>query len=141
MEFPKVDLEKVDPSTYTITYLHGGKDKLGESPTWHPGMQKFFWSDVHGSKIFSLELPADGSVATDANITEYAVTNMVSGMAPKEGSGFVCVFKDHGFGTLDFNDDGTVKETLFGLKPEMTEENGVVFNDAKCSPDGRFFAG
>ena len=92
--------------------------------------------------MFSVELPQDGSAATDANVTEYKLKYCVSGMAPKKGGGFVCSFLHEGFGTIDINEDGSVTETLFGVKPaNMTKENEVCFNDAKCSPDGRFFAG
>ncbi len=61
-------------------------------------------------------------------------------MAPWERGGFVCSFVHKGIGTLEIK-DGQVIETIFGMTPNMTEENGIVFNDAKCSPDGRFFAG
>jgi len=91
--------------------------------------------------MWSLELPADGSQPTDANIKEYTLKYCVSGMAPKTGGGFVCSFLHEGFGTIDFNEDGSLTETPFGIKPNMTKENEVCFNDAKCSPDGRFFAG
>ena len=125
---------------YTTTYLHDGKDSLGEGPVWHPAEQKFYWTDIWGSKLWSLELPADGSNPTDQNITEFKLENRVSGMAPWEDGGFVCSFVHKGFGTLKIA-DGKVEETILGVAPNITESNGIVFNDAKCSPDGRFFAG
>lgn len=62
-------------------------------------------------------------------------------MAPKAGGGFVCSFLNKGFGTIDLNEDGTLTETVFKINPNVHGENFVVFNDAKCSPEGRFFAG
>jgi len=72
-----------DKKGYIMTYLHTGKDMLGESPLWHPVHEKFFWSDVWNKKIWSLEMPADGSEPSDENIKEYPLKNGVSGMAPK----------------------------------------------------------
>ena len=62
-------------------------------------------------------------------------------MAPKRNGGFVCTFLWQGFGTLDLDVHDNIKETIFSNKPNMTDENHICFNDAKCSPDGRFFAG
>lgn len=53
---------------FKMTYLHMGVDKLGESPLWHPVHQKFFWVDVWNCKIWSLEMPKDGSSPTDGDI-------------------------------------------------------------------------
>jgi len=48
-----------------MTYLHSGEDMLGETPVWHPEHQKFYWADVWKNKMWSLELPEDGSDPTD----------------------------------------------------------------------------
>ena len=66
---------------------------------------------------------------------------MITGMAPKKG-GFVCVYYNKGFGTVDLNPDGSTTETIFGNNPNFAENvDEIAFNDGKCSPDGRFFAG
>jgi sugar lactone lactonase YvrE len=39
-----------------LKYLFGGLTDLGESPVWHPDMNLFFWTDLKGKKIFSLDL-------------------------------------------------------------------------------------
>lgn len=50
---------KVDESNpnYKITYFKHYISEIAESPVWHPSENKFYWIDVHGSRIFTLTLP------------------------------------------------------------------------------------
>jgi len=116
---------------------------LGESPIWHPEENRFYWLDMRSPKIFSLKLPANGSSPTNADITEFKLSNPISGMAPKEGGGVICSYCSKGIGTIDIDHKKkTVKEDIWGLGPNMlTKGSTVVTNDAKCSPEGRYFAG
>ena len=94
-------------------------------------------------KIFSLKLPANGSAPTNANITEFRLKKgCISGMAPKKGGGMIASYCTKGIGTIDINHkQKTVKEELWGLAPNMGPGSMIVTNDAKCSPEGRYFAG
>ena len=72
-------------------------------------------------------------------------------MAPKENSGFIVSFTREGFGNLEINEQSNeIKINLFNINPllDEREESGggfhpisERFNDGKCSPDGKFFAG
>ena len=114
---------------------------LGESPLWHPDEKRFYWTDMRRKRIFSLTLPKDGSPPTDKDVRAHALRNQVSGMAPKKGGGMITSFYTKGFGTIDIDAKGKATERLFGLAPEMGPGSTVVNNDAKCSPEGRYFAG
>jgi sugar lactone lactonase YvrE len=62
-------------------------------------------------------------------------------MAPKKGGGLVVAYAEKGFGTINIDHKkGTITEKVFGIAPNL-QGNNLVMNDAKCSPDGRFFAG
>jgi sugar lactone lactonase YvrE len=42
---------------YKITYFKNFLSWIAESPVWHPSLNKFFWLDCYGSRIFTLSLP------------------------------------------------------------------------------------
>jgi len=98
----------------------------GESPIWWQGA--LYLVDIAGCRVHRYD-PADGSERS------WDVGQRVGTVVPREGGGLVLA-GDHGFFFLD--------EETGALTPIADPESDVPgnrFNDGKCSPDGRFFAG
>ena len=98
----------------------------GESPIWWRGA--LYFVDIAGCRVHRYD-PADGSERS------WDVGQRVGTVVPRERGGLVLA-GDHGFFFLD--------EETGALTPIADPESDVPgnrFNDGKCSPDGRFFAG
>ena len=107
-------------------------DSLGENAQWHPDFNKFFWIDIFGHKVSSIDVETrkrEDYTLKDENVTA---------MACKKG-GFVAFFFNKGFGTIDIPSG---KETFF-LGGENIPVPGpkVRGNDGNVDPKGRFIAG
>ncbi len=98
----------------------------GEGPIWHN--DALYYVDIEGHAVHRY-CPEDGSETT------WNVGQRVGTVVPRESGGLV-IAGDNGFFFLD---EKTGKTTPI-VDPEPDKENNR-FNDGKCSPDGRFFAG
>ncbi len=98
----------------------------GEGPIWWEGF--LYYVDIEKHTIIRFD-PKSG------NELLFNVGERVSTIVPREDGGLVWT-GDNGFYFLD---EFTGKSTLIA-NPEPNKENNR-FNDGKCSPDGRFFAG
>lgn len=101
------------------------KAKWGEGPIWWQGALHYV--DIEGHCLISCD-PVSGEERV------VPVGERVGAVVPRLRGGFVMV-GDSGFQLLD--EDGTLKPIV---DPEAEKANNR-FNDGKCSPDGRFFAG
>lgn len=98
----------------------------GEAPVWWQGA--LYFVDIEGRRVHRYD-PADGSEKS------WDVGQRVGTVVPRESGGLV-IAGDHGFFFLD--------EETGALTPIADPEHDKPdnrFNDGKCSPDGRFFAG
>jgi sugar lactone lactonase YvrE len=100
--------------------------QLGEGPAYF--YDRLWWVDILGKRIHEYD-PANGT--HHAHIFDVQVTVVV----PREGGGFVLA-TEHGFALLD----------RMGGKPEFVVDPeshlpGNRFNDGKCDPRGRLWAG
>lgn len=98
----------------------------GEGPVWWQGA--LYFVDIEGQRVHRYD-PADGSEKS------WDVGQRVGTVVPRESGGLV-IAGDHGFFFLD--------EETGALTPIADPEHDKPdnrFNDGKCSPDGRFFAG
>ena len=98
----------------------------GEAPIWWQGA--LYFVDIEGHRVHRYD-PADGSERS------WDVGQRVGTVVPRESGGLV-IAGDRGFQFLD--------EETGALTPIADPEHdqpGNRFNDGKCSPDGRFFAG
>ena len=98
----------------------------GEGPIWW--RDALYYVDIEGHKVHRYD-PADGSEES------WDVGQRVGTVVPRAGGGLV-IAGDHGFLFLD--------EKTGALTPIADPEADKPdnrFNDGKCSPDGRFFAG
>lgn len=98
----------------------------GEGPIWWHG--RLYYVDIEGHCIHSFD-PENGVERT------WNVGQRVGTVVPRESGGLV-VAGDHGFYFLDLH-SGLLSPIA---DPEPEQPNNR-FNDGKCSPDGRFFAG
>lgn len=98
----------------------------GEGPIWWQGA--LYFVDIEGKRVHRFD-PADGSEQS------WDVGQRVGTVVPRESGGLV-IAGDHGLSFLD-PETGTLTPIA---DPEADKPDNR-FNDGKCSPDGRFFAG
>jgi len=102
------------------------RSQWGESPVWWQGA--LYYVDIRGQKVHRYD-PADGSERS------WDIGQRVGTVVPRESGGLV-IAGDHGFFFLD-EETGALTPIA---DPEADKPDNR-FNDGKCSPDGRFFAG
>ena len=98
----------------------------GEGPLWWKG--KLYYVDIEGCTVVEFT-PQSGEEKC------WHVGERVGSVVPRDGGGFV-IAGDSGFGFLDA-DSGEVR----AVGDPETHKHENRFNDGKCSPDGRYFAG
>ena len=99
---------------------------LGESPVWDVRTGRLAWVDILGRRLHRTD-PTTG--ATDS--TELPLD--IGAIAPRAAGGFIAALQD-GFWILD---DGPPRR--LATVPEAGPH--LRFNDGKCDPAGRFWAG
>ena len=108
-----------------ISVVGGYRSKWGEGPVWWQGA--LYYVDIEGHCVVRFD-PGSG----EEKILE--VGERVGLVVPRRGGGLV-IAGDSGFHLLD--EDGSQK-AITDPEPEKTDNR---FNDGKCSPEGRLFAG
>lgn len=102
------------------------RSKWGEGPIWWEN--SLYYVDIEGHKVIRFD-PDTGEEKV------WGVGERVGTVVPREAGGLV-IAGDSGFHFLDTDSGQT---TPIG-DPEPSKPDNR-FNDGKCSPDGRFFAG
>lgn len=110
----------------TIEPVGNLHSQWGEGPIWWRGM--LYYVDIEGHRVHRYD-PASGSEKS------WDVGQRVGTVVPRESGGLV-IAGDHG---LFFLDEET--GTLTAIADPEADKPDNRFNDGKCSPDGRFFAG
>lgn len=100
--------------------------ELGEGPVWDERSGRLVWIDILARRIHLTD-PRSG--ATDT----IEVPLHVGAVAPRRAGGFIAALQD-GFWVVD---DGEVRR--IATVPEAGPR--IRFNDGKCDPAGRFWAG
>jgi sugar lactone lactonase YvrE len=98
----------------------------GEGPVWW--RDALYYVDIEGRRVHRYN-PADGAEKS------WDIGQRVGTVVPRAGGGLV-IAGDHGFMFLD-EETGAITPIA---DPESAQPDHR-FNDGKCSPDGRFFAG
>jgi len=110
----------------TVEPIGNTKSQWGEGPVWWHGA--LYYVDIEGQRVHRHD-PETGSERS------WEIGQRVGTVVPRESGGLV-IAGDHG---LYFLDEATAALThLVDPEPDMPNNR---FNDGKCSPDGRFFAG
>lgn len=101
---------------------------LGEGPVWDRNMERIIWVDILRGNINQFH-PASGTFQC------FNVGQMIGAVTLRKGGGLVAALQ-HGFAFIDIE-----KEWIgFISDPEQHLPNNR-FNDGKCDPEGRFWAG
>jgi sugar lactone lactonase YvrE len=106
---------------------------LGESPFWHPHEQMLYWVDIAGFQIKRANTFMDTVESWPIQVDGQPVEPGC--MAPAKSGGLVIALRDRMVRARTW---GGTLETLqvFNHDPATTR-----FNDGKCDPLGRFWAG
>ncbi|NQX02346.1 SMP-30/gluconolactonase/LRE family protein, partial [bacterium] len=110
----------------TIEPVSSIRSTWGEGPVWWLGA--LYFVDIEGHRVHRFD-PADGSEKS------WAVGQRVGTVVPRESGGLV-IAGDHGLFFLD--EDSGQLTAIADPEPDKPDNR---FNDGKCAPDGRFFAG
>lgn len=110
----------------TIETVGSYRAQWGEGPVWWK--DSLLYVDIENHRVVRFD-PASGTEQT------WDVGERVGTVVPREAGGLV-IAGDSGF---HFLDEATGK--LTGLGDPEPDKPDNRFNDGKCSPDGRFFAG
>lgn len=114
--------------TLTAEVEYEIKPLLGEGPTWCPRSRKLFWVDIEGYTVHIYDPAARRDRAI--NVGEY-----VGALAVRQAGGLVVALKS-GFVALDLD-----TEEITPIADAESHLPGNRFNDGKCDPAGRFWAG
>jgi sugar lactone lactonase YvrE len=113
---------------FTAELLYQAYAKLGEGPVWDARTQQLFWVDIEG---FALHV-YDPATHTDRAID---VGQYIGSLAVRASGGLVLALKS-GFAAFDL-----ATETITPLADAESHLPDNRFNDGKCDPAGRFWAG
>jgi sugar lactone lactonase YvrE len=102
---------------------------LGEGAIWNAAVQRLQWIDIIGQRVFTYD-PATGENRG------YDVGQKVGTVVPRARGGLILALQE-GFARLDAD---TGRVALLARPPEH-DSQVVRFNDGKCDPSGRFWAG
>lgn len=101
---------------------------VGESPVWHPQEQALYWVDIQGKQIHRFD-------PLSSENTSFELPEIVTCIALRAAGGLVITLRKH-FATFD---PATRRlERIGEVEPNLPNNR---FNDGKCDPQGRFWAG
>ncbi|WLD92848.1 SMP-30/gluconolactonase/LRE family protein [Alkalihalobacillus sp. AL-G] len=112
----------------SIELLFDTKCSLGEGPIWDHERNSFYWVDIIGKKIFKYDSTID-----EVNIANF--DQHVGCVSPRKSGGLIVALQD-GFFFYDWED-----EVLKQINDPESHLEDNRFNDGKCDPSGRFWAG
>ncbi|QKS69708.1 SMP-30/gluconolactonase/LRE family protein [Paenalkalicoccus suaedae] len=107
--------------------LYDAKAKLAEGPVWDEDNEQLMWVDIEGKTVNFL----DPSGKNEEHSLEQRVGCAVRGM-----SGDVYVGLDNGLYRYELE-----SKKLHSIHDPEEDKPGNRFNDGKCDPKGRFYAG
>lgn len=105
---------------------------LGEGALWDAHRELLYYCDIVNSRTFTYD-PKIGSITSTTDLSQQGVSSI--GTVVHDAHGALWVATDKGFGKIDHK--GKFQGTCH---PEMDIPHNR-FNDGKCDPLGRFWAG
>jgi sugar lactone lactonase YvrE len=118
----------MNPMANPVELVLDTKAELGEGPIWHAPTQRLYWVNIMQGEVHVY----DPGTNTDRAIS---VGQSVGTVVPRR-SGGVMLALNHGFASLDL-ESGAVS-LLVDPEKHLPANR---FNDGKCDPAGRFWAG
>ncbi len=112
-----------------ISLLSGHTSLLGESPVWDKRNNRIYWVDILNGRIHFLE--SDGSELQTIEVAQY-----VGAIALTDNPDALIAALQNGFAFVHIQE----KRVEPIVDPEA-HKPGNRFNDGKCDPAGRFWAG
>lgn len=113
------------------TPLANSRCELGESPFWHPGEGALYWLDIPGRAL----LRTRGPLGPDVAVERWPLPQEPGCMAPARRGGLVVALRDGIYRAPRWGGD----LQLMARAPH--DPARLRFNDGKCDPQGRFWAG
>ncbi len=107
--------------------------KLGEGPVWDHRQQKLYWVDIEGFALHVYDPATHTDRAIDAG--QYIGAVALRAASLSAAGGLVAALKS-GFALFD-----TTTEKFTPIADAESHLPGNRFNDGKCDPAGRFWAG
>ena len=101
---------------------------VGESPVWHPGQQRLYWIDIQGKMVHRFD-------PRSRNNESFPLPEIVTCIQLRSTGGLVLTLKKQ---FAFFDPDANHLETISSVEDDLPENR---FNDGKCDPQGRFWAG
>ena len=114
------------------TRITSEPDQLGESPFWHPHEQRLYWVDIPGRRV--ARVAVDGLQSKDA-VDYWPLNEEVGCIAPVQGGGLVLALRS------GIHLAHAWVASLYKLADAPYDTTRQRFNDGKCDPQGRFWAG
>ncbi len=114
--------------TNTVELVVDAKATLGEGPIWHAQRQVLYWVDILEKKVHIYDPAANQDRAID-------VGQYVGTVVPRKSGGLMLALH-HGFASLD--PDTQQLQIIHDPESHLPDTR---FNDGKCDPAGRFWAG
>ena len=105
-----------------------GHDQIGEGPIWDAEVNLLYWVDIMGQKVQSFD-PAT------SRHTQLNIGHVVGTVVPRASGGLMLAVQ-HGFAALDLETERLT--IIHDPEPNLPDNR---FNDGKCDPAGRFWAG
>lgn len=119
-----------DPQGWTA--LPGSDCALGESPFWHPDERALYWLDIPGRQA----LRTRGDIASgEAVVERWSLPQEPGCMAPARRGGLVIALRD---GIYRAREWGGALHCIAAFDHDTAT---MRFNDGKCDPQGRLWAG
>ncbi|MDP4549432.1 SMP-30/gluconolactonase/LRE family protein [Alkalihalobacillus macyae] len=101
---------------------------LGEGPSWDDQKQLLYWVDIEGKKVHAYNPMTAGNI-------EMKQEQMVGTIAPRESGGLVMAMAG-GFYAMNLSTENV--DAITDPESHLPDNR---FNDGKCDPAGRFWAG
>jgi len=105
--------------------------ELGESPFWHPHEQSLYWVDIPGRCV----LRTRGAIAPDVAVERWPLREEPGCIAPARRGGLVLALRS---GIYRAREWGGALQLMAAAEYDTAT---MRFNDGKCDPLGRFWAG
>ncbi len=104
------------------------RSNLGEGPMWHESSQSLYWVDINAGSIHRYDPQTE-------ILTIHPVGDQVGALAPCRSGGLILAMRK---AIARYTPGGDQPQYLLEVEKDLPDNR---FNDGKCDPAGRFWAG